>query len=150
MNPFPHYYNAAVSAACDGDLSTSITGVDALQVASPPEFGGPGGRWSPETLLAAAVGDCFVLTFRSIAKASHVAWTGIRCEVVGTLDLVERIPQFTRFEIQARLTVRVGGDAASAQRALEKAHKLCLVSNSLKASVELRAEISSEREVTAA
>ena len=54
MNPFPHYYNAAVSAACDGDLSTSITGVDALQVASPPEFGGPGGRWSPETLLAPA------------------------------------------------------------------------------------------------
>ena len=66
-----------------------------------------------------------MLTFRSVAKASRVAWTGIRCEVVGILDLVERIPQFTRFEIRARLTVRADADAASAQRALEKAHKLC-------------------------
>jgi organic hydroperoxide reductase OsmC/OhrA len=150
VKPFPHYYNAVVSAAVDGDVGTNTSGVDALPVASPPEFGGPGGRWSPETLLTAAVADCFVLTFRSIAQASHVAWTEIRCTVVGTLDLVERRPQFTRFEIQARLTVGGDGDAALAQRALEKAHKLCLVSNSLKATVELRAEISAEREMTAA
>jgi organic hydroperoxide reductase OsmC/OhrA len=31
------------------------------------QLGGPGGQWSPETLLVAAAAECFILTFRAVA-----------------------------------------------------------------------------------
>ena len=34
-----------------------------LTVATPPEFGGPAGVWSPEELLVASVGSCLLSTF---------------------------------------------------------------------------------------
>ena len=45
-----------------------------LETAPPPEFDGPGGLWSPENLLCAAVADCFILTFRAIASFSRLSW----------------------------------------------------------------------------
>ena len=56
---------AHASSSGDGDVALSGDGLPAIATAPPAEFGGPGDRWSPETLLAAAVADCFVLGFRS-------------------------------------------------------------------------------------
>jgi organic hydroperoxide reductase OsmC/OhrA len=70
MQDFPHCYKIVASAGADGDLSIAGDGLDSISCAPPAEFGGPGNRWSPETLLVAAVGSCFVLSFRAIASAS--------------------------------------------------------------------------------
>ena len=48
---------------------------------------------------------------------------------------------FTRFELNARLAVPAGTDLQRARIALEKAEQNCLISNSLKGSIELRAEV---------
>jgi organic hydroperoxide reductase OsmC/OhrA len=115
--------------------------VATLRSASPAEFGGPGNRWSPETLLVAAVGDCFLLTFRAVAQASGLPWSSLRCEVEGTLDRVERALQFTRFDLRASLDVPAGVDAELARRLLEKAERACLVSNSLTATIHLESVV---------
>src|SRR4051812_31810417 len=88
-------YAVSASASSVGDIELAAPRVAHLASASPAEFDGPGDRWSPETLLVGAVGDCFVLTFRAIARASKVAWTALECEVIGTLDRVDRVTQFT-------------------------------------------------------
>jgi organic hydroperoxide reductase OsmC/OhrA len=112
-----------------------------LPSAPPTEFDGPGDRWSPETLLVAAVADCFVLTFRAIARLSKLPWLSLTCDVVGTVDRVERVTQFTGFIVRARLQVPVGTNEDQVRRLLTKAEETCLVTNSLKAKSHLEAEV---------
>src|SRR6266705_836523 len=86
-----------------GDILLDAPRVPGLRSASPAEFGGPGDRWSPETLLVGAVADCFVLTFRAVARASKLSWTSLQCDVTGHLDRIDRVTQFTSVDIHAHL-----------------------------------------------
>jgi organic hydroperoxide reductase OsmC/OhrA len=114
---------------------------EALSCAPPVEFGGPGDQWSPETLLVAAVADCFVLTFRAIARASKLPWKEVQCRAEGILDRVERSTRFTRLVLHAELLVVPGTDVEKAHRLLEKAEQTCLITNSLLAERELTCKV---------
>jgi len=140
MDPFPHRYRVAVSAAPQSAVRLDFDGGAPIASLPPAEFGGPGGRWSPETLLTAALGDCFALSFEVIAEASRCSWSTLHCDVEGTLDRVDRQMRFTRFVIRTQLTI-AHDDLRRAQRCLDKAKDACLVSNSLNAEVELETEI---------
>jgi organic hydroperoxide reductase OsmC/OhrA len=141
MRSLPHRYAVTAAGVADGDIDLATERVPHLQSASPAEFDGPGDRWSPETLLVGAVGDCFILTFRAVARASKLPWTSIRCDVTGTLDRIDRVTQFTEFDIRARLAVPAGVDLGLARRLLDKAEGVCLVARSLKAATHLTAEV---------
>lgn len=141
MQDFPHHYRASAMAEGQGDVALASPGLGGLRTASPAEFGGPGDRWSPETLLTGAVADCFILTFRAVARASRLPWESLRTDVTGTLDRIERTPQFTGFELHAYLSVPEGTSVEQAEQALAKAEKNCLVSNSLKGPVHLHAHV---------
>src|SRR3954467_118195 len=101
MHPYPHRYRVAGTAESEGDVLLTTDRADTLPSAPPLEFDGPGDRWSPESLLVAAVADCFVLTFRGVARGARVSWSRLECVVVGTLERVESVTQFTRFEVDA-------------------------------------------------
>lgn len=150
MQALPHRYRVSGTGRISGDVELTAERLAVLRSASPAEFDGPGDRWSPETLLVGAVADCFILTFRAIAKASKLPWISLDCDVVGTLDRDDRVTQFTRFDMTARLVVPAGEDADRARHALEKAERNCLISSSLKASVALGAtvEIAAPTELT--
>ena len=83
MQPFPDRYEVSAGATVTGDVTLESERLPALKSAAPAGFGGPGDRWSPETLLVGAVADCFMLTFRAIAGMSQLPWTSLRCEAVG-------------------------------------------------------------------
>ena len=139
---FPHWYSADAAAVADADnVMLTSTGIPALESAAPAQFGGPGDRWSPETLIVAAIADCFILTFRAVARASTLPWTALRCKITGTLDRVDRVTQFTAFELHVELCVPETVDVALARRAAEKAERGCLIANSLRAPVHLHVEI---------
>jgi peroxiredoxin-like protein len=141
MEAFPHRYRVKVSGQVTGDVELTSDRLIAIRSASPAQFGGPGDRWSPETLLAGAVADCFVLTFRAIARASKLSWLSLDCDVIGTLDRVERVTQFTRFDMAARLVLTRGEDADRARHLLERAERDCLISRSLKGAIDLKVTI---------
>jgi len=141
MQDLPHHYVVSAAAKEDANIQLSSPGLNPLQSAAPAEFGGPGDEWSPETLLVAAVADCFILTFRAIARASKFDWASIECTVNGTLERVDRVAQFTRFDVKAALTVPAGADVARAERLMEKAEKGCLVTNSMMAETHLEARV---------
>jgi len=133
MHPYPHVYRAAASAAPTGPVPVSAATLPEIATAAPPEFDGPGGTWSPETLLTAAVADCFILTFRAISRASKFEWQALECRVEGVLERLDKGgAYFTRFKTMARLTLAPGADAAKARLLLEKAEHGCLVANSLR------------------
>ena len=141
MQPFPHLYSASAHAEPDADVTLTSGVLPAMRTAPPAEFGGPGDRWSPETLFVAAIADCFLLTFRAVAHASKLPWISLNCDVDATLDRVEHVTQFTASTLRARLTVPAGTDEAQARRLLEKAERGCLVTNSLKFVPRLEAEV---------
>jgi organic hydroperoxide reductase OsmC/OhrA len=134
-------YRASASGSAAGVVEVASASLPGIQTAPPPEFDGPGGLWSPETLLCAAVANCYILTFRAVSRAARLEWAALECQVEGTLERVGTQAQFTRFATFARLTIPAGGDAAQARALLERAEAVCLVSNSLRASRSLAVEV---------
>ncbi|HEU4778512.1 MAG TPA: OsmC family protein [Steroidobacteraceae bacterium] len=124
-----------------GTVTVAAPQLPDITTAAPPEFDGPGGIWSPETLLCAAVVDCFILTFRSVSRAAQYSWLTLECRVEGTLERLEGQAQFTRYASFAKLTVPKGSDTAKARSLLERAEQSCLISNSLRGNRTLETEV---------
>lgn len=141
MQALPHRYRVKGTGRTTGDIELTAERLTMLRSASPAEFDGPGDRWSPETFLVGAVADCFILTFRAVANASKLSWISLDCDVTGTLDRIDRVTQFTGFDMTAHLVLPAGQDADQAQHILEKAERSCLIANSLKASIALAATV---------
>lgn len=141
MDPFPHTYTATASGAQTGAVRVSSTGLPTLTSAPATQFGGPGTQWSPESLLAAAAADCFILTFRAVSAAGMFGWLTLECRVEGVLERVDRQPQFTDFSLHATLTVAPGADQSKARRLLERTGDACLIVNSLKGRHTLQIQV---------
>jgi organic hydroperoxide reductase OsmC/OhrA len=141
MKAYPHHYQVAAKASEEGEVMLSSAGLEVLPSAPPIEFDGPGDRWSPETLLLAAIADCFVLTFRAIARIKKMPWVSLDCDIEGTLDREQGVSRFTGFRLSARLVVPAGTDVEAAEIAMHKAEAGCLISNSLSGTRELTAVV---------
>jgi len=141
MQSLPHHYRVAAAATTESAVTLSAAGLQPIASAPPAEFGGPGDLWSPESLLVAAVADCFVLSFRAVARASRLDWISLACEVDATLERQDGMTLFTKFLTTARLEVPAGADAERARKLLTKAEQVCLITNSLKAECHLDADV---------
>ncbi len=141
MHPYPHHYSVHAEVGTDGPVTLGSAGLPALQSTPPPEFDGPPGYWSPETLLLAAAADCYVLSFRAVAGASKLAWSDLKVDVQGVLDRVDGVTRFT--EVRFLPTLRIPGAEHQhlAENVLGKAKKVCLITNSLNARSELKATV---------
>jgi organic hydroperoxide reductase OsmC/OhrA len=141
MHPYPHLYTVQAVAHPEGDVPVTSAGLPALATAAPAEFDGPGDRWSPEPLLVGAVADCFLLSFRGVARANKFAWNSLACEVDGTLDRLEGKTRFTHVVVRATLRAPAGTDVAKAVQLMERAEHVCLISNSLAAERRVEATV---------
>jgi peroxiredoxin-like protein len=141
MHPFPHRYEVMALAPPAGVVTLRASDLEDIQSTPPPEFDGPEGNWSPESLFVAAVADCFVLSFRAVARASKLDWQDIECRAEGMLDRTPEGLMFTRIDLRVSLRVPAGTDEARALRLLEKAENTCLVSRSIRTPVHLEAVI---------
>jgi peroxiredoxin-like protein len=104
---------------------------NAIHFAAPPQFGGIEGRWSPEDLLLSAVASCFTTTFRALADYSDFRFTDLEVEVRGKVRKADSGYVFDEIVIRPTLTIASDDDRSRADRLLEKAKKLCLVSRAL-------------------
>jgi organic hydroperoxide reductase OsmC/OhrA len=121
---------------------TSVDDLPPLGVASPPEFGGPSGRWSPEHLFVAAVSSCLMTTFQAISSMSGLEVVEYSDDASGHLirdtDGLYRIESVT---LRPRVVISDGDKLEKAHRLLEKAERACLVSRSVRAPVRLESTI---------
>ena len=141
MQDFPHHYLATASAGPVDTVTISSENMPQLVSAPPAEFGGPGDQWSPEHLLVASVADCFILTFRAIARASKLEWVALEAQAEGVLDRVDRVTRFTHVNVRATLPVPAGTDEDKARRLMQKAEDACLITNSMTAQTHLEAAV---------
>lgn len=141
MQDLPHHYHVKASAEGATNVILSAENLPDLETAGPPEFGGPGDVWSPETLLVGSVADCFILSFRAIARTAKLDWLTLDCEVEGELDKLEKFTQFIGFNVKATLTIPSSTPEKKARTILEKAEKYCLITNSMKAESHLETQV---------
>lgn len=145
MKNLPHNYAITSNLNEDGQVSLEASSAPKMMVTAPPEFGGPAGNWSPETLLVASVTSCFLLTYQALAKASKLDWQSFSCDVNGRLDSVDKILQFTEFTITANLIVDNLTDIEKAEKLLKKSEDSCLISNSLIPKIILETHVCAKR-----
>jgi organic hydroperoxide reductase OsmC/OhrA len=149
MKPLPHRYRVTAAAGRHTDVELTSPGLAPLWSAAPAEYDGPGDRWSPETLLVGAVADCFVLTFRALAKASRLDWTDITCEGSGKVDQIEDATRFAEIGLHVELNIRSAVDTDRAHLLLQKCKRYCLVGNSLRLEVKVSSDIRVENPAAA-
>ena len=130
------------SDAKTGKLEAWEDGLPTLEFGSPPEFGGPGGIWSPEHLLVASVSSCLMTTFRSIASMSGVDVVSYKDDATGTLVRDEnRLYRIDKITLRPRVVVAKDKEVEKAMRLLHKAESVCLIGRSVSSTVELDPEV---------
>src|SRR3990172_8503891 len=85
----PYYYETEVEWTNQRMRELEAPGLATLQVASPPEFQGHEGVWTPEHYFVASVNSCFMTTFLAIANLSKLEFTSFGSKATGKLDKVE-------------------------------------------------------------
>ncbi|QPD02349.1 MAG: Osmotically inducible protein OsmC [Candidatus Nitrospira kreftii] len=115
----------------------SCVGKPEVQVATPPEFKGHEGIWSPEDLFVASANVCLMTTFLAMAERAGLAFSSYESTAEGRLELVEGKFQFTTITIRPSIMLKAGGDVVQAKELIEKAERNCLISNSMKATIRL-------------
>ncbi len=139
---FPQYYENRIYWIGEKKGQLTVPGLPSLQVATPPEFDGHEGFWSPEHYFVAAVNSCVMTTFIAIAHLSKLAYESYEAQATGKLDKPEgQGLQFTEITIRPTLVISQSKDLERAGRILQKAEKQCLISNSIKAVVHLEPQI---------
>jgi organic hydroperoxide reductase OsmC/OhrA len=125
-----------------GRLTAAADDLPALDVASPPEFDGPEGVWSPEHMFVASLAACLMTTFRAIAAASGVEILEYEDRVTGRLiQAPDRLYRIERVAFQPRIVIADAGQVEKARRLLDKAERACLISRSVNSQIVLDATI---------
>lgn len=113
-----------------------------LECATPPEFpNGIAGVWSPETYFLAAIAGCYINTFQALSDKFGFMPVELSCEATGTVALVDGKFGFTEVSITPQITIADASQEATAAKIAEKAHKYCLISNSVKCPVVMQEKI---------
>jgi len=120
-----------------------------IHFSAPPEFGGEPGVWTPEHFLLSAVASCFIAAFRTVATASQFDFQGIEVAVEGALERDPGGYRFNTVSLRPVVIIFAENQRERAQHLLEKAARICPITRSLSAKIELQAKILAEHAVEA-
>ena len=121
-----------------GKIESLEDGLPTLEFASPPEFGGPGGVWTPEHLYVGAVSSCLMTTFRAIADMAGVEVVSYTDDATGTLVRGEdRLYRIDTVILRPHVVVPADKDLTKAERLLRKAESVCLIGRSVNTTILL-------------
>lgn len=139
----PHAYNVKIvwNSERKGTMSSPELN-NTIEVATPPNFPkGMEGIWSPEHLFTAAVASCLMTTFLSIAENSKLDFVSFKIDSKGILEQIDGKFLMTRVELYPVVVIHEEKDRARTERILQKSEAACLISNSVKAKIEMKAVI---------
>ena len=134
-------YRTAVKWTGQKMGEASSPGKPPVGVATPPEFKGHDGIWSPEDLFVASVNVCVMTTFLALAQRAGLDFTAYESEAEGRLEMVDGKFQMTAITLKPLVTLTAPGDAAKARELVEKAESQCLISNSIRSKVTVEPAI---------
>jgi peroxiredoxin-like protein len=134
-----------------GERTGVLSSVDRnpIIVSSPPEFNGMGGIWTPEDLFVGAIEMCQLLTFLALAERTGLRLMSYRSNASGTLELIDGAFRFTEVVVRPHIVVDSPDGEPDILDLVKQAHRLCLISNSVAATVKVEPTIVLESPVAA-
>jgi len=112
-----------------------------IVVSSPPEFKGEPGLWTPEELLVSAINSCLLMTFLAYAQREELDLAAFDSGAEGLLEYSEGKYRITEVVLKPNLTMNSEEDVLLARDVLERAHRDCIISNSVRATVNMVPQI---------
>ena len=112
-----------------------------IQIATPPEFKGHPGIWTPEDMFVASVNSCIMTTFLHYAERQALEFLDYESEAEGTLERVENKFMFSGVRVMPKVTVASSDKIEKTKALIELSEKNCLISNSIACKVEVHLDI---------
>ena len=119
----------------------SSVGKSSLKVASPPEFKGEAGVWTPEDLFVASVEICQMTTFLAYAERKNLQISSYESHANGVLEFVDGEYRFTRIVLFPTVVISNSVREEDVYALMLEAHEHCLVANSIASIVEVNPTI---------
>ncbi len=123
------------------DGTAQPEGKPQLPISTAESYGGSPTHWNPEDLFGAALANCHMQTFLSLAAKVGVDVRSYEDRVVTELDTVDKITRVTRVVLRPTIGISSDSDAAKAEKFFHKAHKYCFIANSCTAEVVMEPTI---------
>jgi organic hydroperoxide reductase OsmC/OhrA len=138
-----HRYTMKSQWIRDKIVTIEIDGKDIFEVATPRDFWpeSPSGVLSPEDLFVASVASCYGASLSGVSKRFHAEFNDFLIKALGTLKKGEFGWEFDEVTLDVHITVSTDKDRKRMEKVAERAHRYCLVGNSLKCPVKLKYEV---------
>lgn len=120
---------------------THSGGKQPIEVASPPEFGGPRNIWTPEDLLTSSVASCIMTSALFFLDRNGVDFSAYMSNATGTMEKGATGLEFTRVALEVSITIKDESQIEATKKAMAMAEKSCPISKALKCPVEMHLEV---------
>jgi len=121
--------------------SLSSPGKLNIGVATPPEFNGEEGYWSPEELLLSAVDSCIMTTFLHYAERKKIEFRTYESETEGVLERIDDQFMFSNIKVKPTISVMSEDQIDKVKELMTIAENNCFISNSIKSKIEVMPKI---------
>lgn len=125
-------YKTQLSQVATRACMLTSDGKQEFRVASPPEFRGEEGVWSPEDLLVAAVNVCVFTTFAAFAERKQLPVVSYKSMAEGFLENTDDGYQFTKVIVRPEILIESSEYIGKTEEIINDSHRKCLISNSIK------------------
>ncbi|MEM2900160.1 MAG: OsmC family protein [Thermoplasmata archaeon] len=122
-------------------FSKGSEGKPKMDVATPPEFNGHPGIYSPEDLFVASVLSCYMATFISISNKMKIGIEKFTCEGKGILERDEKGMMFTSVILKPHIVLKDKTQLEKGLKAANLAEENCLVARSIKTKTKLEPKV---------
>jgi organic hydroperoxide reductase OsmC/OhrA len=124
-------------------VTIEIDGKETFEVATPPDFWpeSPPNVISPEDLFVASVVSCYGVSLSGVSKRYHAEFNDFSIKAQGSLKKGEFGWEFDEIILDVHIIVPTPKDQKRMTKAAERAHRYCLVGNSIKCPVKLNINI---------
>ena len=138
-----HRYDMSSNWVRDKIVTIEIDGKEPFDVSTPYDFWpeAPRAVISPEDLFVASALSCYGVSLAGVAKRFHGEFKDFHLSATGTLRKGELGWEFEQITINAKIFVETEKDKKRMIKAAERAHKYCLVANSMKCPIHLNYEV---------
>lgn len=113
----------------------------AIEIGNPPAFKGTPDVWCPEDLLVGALNACLMLTFLYQMQLRRLQVVAYESSARGKLERKDGKYRVTEITVQPHISLKSDQDLAHATNAMKEAADLCMISNSILATVQLEPQI---------
>lgn len=103
-----------------------------LQIATPPEFGGEGGKpWTAEHYFLSAISSCYMATYLAYAAKLAFEISYFESTAIGHIKIINGKYKFTNVNLYPKIYIPDEDIREKANMAVTKTHKNCVIINSL-------------------